>query len=141
MTDKELRHLNRRELLEILVDISRSNEELKQENAELKARIEDRELRCSEAGSLAEAAFRLNGVFEAAQAAADQYLENVKNTDSICARKQQEAEENAAAILNEARARARAVVEEAEKKAQELLASPAGNAAEPTDTESSHEEA
>lgn len=36
-----------------------------------------REIIVAEAGSIAEAALKLNKVFESAQAAADQYLENV----------------------------------------------------------------
>ena len=38
----------------------------------------DRTLRLEQVGSIAEAALSLNRVFEAAQAAADQYLESVK---------------------------------------------------------------
>lgn len=49
---------------------------------ELKGVIEEmkasREIELEEAGSIAEAALRLNGIFEAAQEAADQYLMNVK---------------------------------------------------------------
>lgn len=36
-----------------------------------------------EAGSIAEAALRLNKVFEAAQQAADQYLENIRTQAEI----------------------------------------------------------
>lgn len=61
--------------------------------AELKNTIEEmkasREIELEEAGSIAEAALRLNGVFEAAQRAAEQYLMNVKKLDA--------AKENAAA--------------------------------------------
>ena len=41
------------------------------------AELENRELVSSRAGSMAEAAMQLNGVFEAADKAARQYLENV----------------------------------------------------------------
>lgn len=54
--------------------------------AELKNTIEEmkasREIELEEAGSIAEAALRLNGVFEAAQRAAEQYLMNVKKLDA-----------------------------------------------------------
>lgn len=54
--------------------------------AELKDTIEEmkasREIELEEAGSIAEAALRLNGVFEAAQKAAEQYLMNVKKLDA-----------------------------------------------------------
>ena len=61
------------------------DERLNQKDArisELKETIEEmktsREIELEEAGSIAEAALRLNGIFEAAQEAADQYLANVK---------------------------------------------------------------
>ena len=106
MTDKEMKHLNRRELLEILINLTKDNNRLKEENEELRKRIEDRELRIGKAGSIAEAALALNGVFEAAEAAVEQYLENIRRTDEECERRKQEAEAQAAAILSDARAKA-----------------------------------
>ena len=44
----------------------------------LRRQLADRTLRLEQVGSIAEAALSLNRVFEAAQAAADQYLESVK---------------------------------------------------------------
>ena len=44
----------------------------------LTQKLESRALALSEAGSIAEAAIRINGVFEAAQRAAEQYLMNVR---------------------------------------------------------------
>lgn len=79
MTDKELRKLSRMDLLEILVEKSKENERLKLELEEVKKQLSDRMIKIEEAGSIAEAALKLNGIFEAAQAAADQYLENLHN--------------------------------------------------------------
>ena len=45
---------------------------------DLHRQLADRTLRLEQVGSIAEAALSLNRVFEAAQAAADQYLESVK---------------------------------------------------------------
>lgn len=78
MNEKELRRLSRLELIAMLLEQKRDNERLEAENKELRAQIEDRRLNCREAGSIAEASLRLNGVFEAAQKAADQYLENLR---------------------------------------------------------------
>lgn len=86
MNEKELRRLSRLELIAMLLEQKRENERLEAENKELRAQIEDRRLNCREAGSIAEASLRLNGVFEAAQKAADQYLENLR----IIERKQKE---------------------------------------------------
>lgn len=87
MTDKELRKLSRIDLLELLLEKSRENEKLKEELEQVKAQLDDRKINIEKAGSIAEAALALNGVFQAAQAAADQYLENLRRisgeTDSV----------------------------------------------------------
>jgi transposase-like protein len=78
MTDKELRKLKKTELLEMLLNLRRENDSLRQELEEAKEKLEDRTILTEKAGSIAEAALQLNKVFEAAQMAADQYLMNVK---------------------------------------------------------------
>lgn len=82
MTDKELKHLNRSDLLEILIAQMEENEKLKKQLKEVEERANNRQIAINEAGSIAEAALRLNGVFDAAQAAAAQYLENVQRLSS-----------------------------------------------------------
>ena len=81
MTDKELQHLRRSELLEILLAQQKQIDSLKKELAEAKEQL---------SGSIAEAALKLNGIFEAAQQAADQYLYSIgaaKETDEMQQRK------------------------------------------------------
>lgn len=77
MTDRELRKLSRRELLELLLEESRENERLRKELEKTKEQLNSREIKIKEAGSIAQAALQLNGIFEAAEQAAQQYLENV----------------------------------------------------------------
>ena len=77
MTDKELRHLSRAELLEMLLDKTREAERLREELAQAKGQLKRREILIENAGSIAEASLQLGGIFEAAQRAADIYLENV----------------------------------------------------------------
>ena len=77
MTDKEVRKLSRAELLEMLIDQSAELEACKKKLAAAEADLEDQKIAIDKAGSIAEASLLLNGVFEAAQAAAQQYLENV----------------------------------------------------------------
>lgn len=79
MTEKELHKLKRGELLEMMLAQSREIDALRARVRDLEEKLADREIRIRESGSIAEAALKLNGIFEAAQAAADQYLENVKN--------------------------------------------------------------
>lgn len=78
MKNKNLKRLSREALLEMLLEQSREVERLKQENLELEKELESRRIMIKNAGSIAEAALQLNQIFEAAQKAADQYLENVQ---------------------------------------------------------------
>lgn len=78
MTDKELRRLGRAELLQLMLEQSRRIEKLEKENAELKARLQNRVLVMEQSGSIAEASMKLSGIFEAAQRAADQYLDSLR---------------------------------------------------------------
>lgn len=116
MTDKELKKLSRAELLEMLLQESRENEQLRQQLAEATEKLESKEISVDKAGSLAEAALQLNGVFDAAQAAADQYLDNLRNTEAVCEKLRSDAQQEAAKIISEAKKKAAA--KEAKAKAQ-----------------------
>lgn len=78
MTEKELKKLNRYQLLELLVMQTERADSLEKKVEELQARLDDRELRFARLGSLAEAALCVSEVFESAQKAADLYLEAAK---------------------------------------------------------------
>ena len=78
MTEKELRRLSRAELLEMLLAQTEENSQLKRELQEAREALTDRKIAIEESGSMAEAALRLNGVFEAADQAVRQYLENME---------------------------------------------------------------
>ncbi|MCI6255047.1 MAG: hypothetical protein MR648_00350 [Clostridiales bacterium] len=126
MTDKDLRKLRREELLELLIDQSRKNEELQAELTELRARFEERRICLQEAGSIAEASLRLNGVFDAAQAAAEQYLENIREMsgrqESVCAQLEQESRARAERRIAEAEEKCRSMERETEEKCRTLEA-------------------
>ncbi len=79
MTDKQLRKLSRRELLEMLILQTRKVEQLEKQLEETNRKLHDRMIVIENSGSLADAVMQLNGVFEAAQNAAQQYLENIRN--------------------------------------------------------------
>ena len=78
MEERDVRKLSRSDLLEMLVEISKENDRLKEELAEANRELENRKIQISQAGSIAEAALGLNGVFDAAQKAADEYVKNIK---------------------------------------------------------------
>ena len=122
MTDKDLRHLSRAELLGILYEQQKRYEESLAENQALRQQLEDRTLRVASAGSIAEAAIQVNGVFEAAQAAADQYLASVKAATAEMVRKTDEAQRQREALLENARQEAAGIVQAAQAQADRLLA-------------------
>lgn len=78
MTDKELKRLSRSELLELLIAQKEENEKLNRQLKEARAMLDDRRIHMEKAGTMAAAALELNGVFEAADRAARQYLENIR---------------------------------------------------------------
>lgn len=78
MTDKELKRLSRAELLEMLLAQTEENERLKTELAQAQKALDDRRILIDKCGTMAEAALKLNGVFDAVDKAVRQYLENVQ---------------------------------------------------------------
>ena len=78
MTEKELKQLNRRQLLEMLLAQTERADRLQEQVELLQAELDSKELKIKEAGSLAEASLKLCGIFEAADEAARLYLENVR---------------------------------------------------------------
>jgi len=78
MTDQELKKLRRSDLLELLIAQEKENEQLRGQVAQLEKRLADRTIDLEQAGSIAEASLKIHGVFQAAQEAAAQYLENIQ---------------------------------------------------------------
>ncbi len=78
MTDQEFRRLSRAELIEIIFEFQRREDAYRKKIEELESQLADKRILIDEAGSIAEAALRLNHIFENAQAAADQYLQELQ---------------------------------------------------------------
>lgn len=78
MTEKDLKKLSRKELLELLLEQTKRADHLQLQLDQAIQQINNRTLQQTEIGSIAEAALQLNGVFEAAEAAATQYIEAIK---------------------------------------------------------------
>lgn len=111
MTEKELKKLSRKQLLELLLKQTERSDMLEAKLRAAEAELNDKTLRAAEAGSIAEEALKLNGIFEAADAAAQQYLENIRLLDE----KKKDIFEEAEA---EARKKAEEIIVEAEKRSK-----------------------
>lgn len=105
MTDRELRKLSRSDLLEMLVDLSEEHNLVKQQLKAAEEKLNNRQIMIDNAGSIAEASLQLNGVYEAAEAASEQYMENIRSLsqrqDEICRRIEWECREQAKRRLEE----------------------------------------
>ncbi len=89
MAKNDLKRMNRVQLTELLLAERHRISELEDEVAALNAKLEEREIKIENAGSIAEASLSLNRVFESAEAACRQYIENIER---ICADREKSAE-------------------------------------------------
>lgn len=132
MKEKELRRMSRSELLQMLIErtreIERLQEQLKYSRSALEktqARLADRSLALEKAGSIAEAAVKVNRVFEDAQKAAEDYLNGIRmmqqEQEKTCACMLDETRQQADEILNQARAKSAQMEADAQRRCEELL--------------------
>ena len=108
MTDREFKRLSRPQLIDIIYQFQLQIDTLTEKNQALEQALEDRRLRLSDAGNIADAALELNDCFRSAQNAAEQYLKEIK-----AIREETEAERQR--ILAQARAEAEAIIAGAKK--------------------------
>lgn len=128
MTDKELRRLSRGDLLQLLLDQSRRLSELEAKYETAHKALLDKKIKLEKAGSIAEAALALNGVFEAAEAACRQYTENVAVFEERQAQIETASAEKVDAMIKDAERRAELIVNEAETKRDAILKEAEGQA-------------
>ena len=83
MDGKELKRLNRKQLLEILLAQVTRIEELEKEISKLQKELSSKKIAIKDSGSLAEATLKLSGIFEAADQTCKEYLENVEKNAKI----------------------------------------------------------
>lgn len=125
MSQQNLKKLSRSDLLELLLEERRENELLRAELETACKKLDDRTVRLEKAGSIAEASLQLNGVFEATEAAAAQYLENIQRLsgeqESVCQRMEAEARKNAEIICAEADEYSRRVRSEADQYQRQVM--------------------
>lgn len=125
MTEKDIKKLGRAELLELLISQAEENERLRSRLASVEKQLSDRSIIMDECGSIAEASLRLGGVFEAAQKAADEYLENIKlyteSREDVFKRHEAEAFSMSKRLIAEAEKKCQYLEEETKKKCDEMV--------------------
>ena len=100
MTDKEFKRLNRSQLIEIIYQLQLRQEELTAEIERLSKELEDKRILVSEAGNIAEAALEIHNVMQAAQNAAEHFMEEMRlRSEEAYQQTLDKAKEDAAAIL------------------------------------------
>lgn len=130
MTDKELRKLSRADLIEIIYELQKREAKAKKTIDELNQKLEDKEIRIQQSGSIAEASLKIHDVFTAAQAAADQYLlslhaanenaeKQISRTEQVCRRALLAAKQQAEDILRDAESQKKQILAEAQAEADQ----------------------
>ena len=125
MVEKDLQKLSRADLLQMLIDQSEELNQLREKYAAVQAALAQKEVIVSEAGSLADAVFKLNGIFDVAQVTAQQYLDNLKSLahrqEVLCVERENECMERAGRLLVETEKRCAKMEEEARARSEELI--------------------
>ena len=125
MTEKELRKLTRAELLEMLIESRSELQDCKERLAEAEKALKSREITINKAGSIAEASLMLNGIFDAAQLACQQYTENIQRLserqEKVCAQMEAESRAVASRIIAEAERKRNEMEREAQTRSDEML--------------------
>ena len=82
MEKNALKRLNRRELLELLLEVTKENEELRIKVDNLENQVKKQTIIISEKNSVAEIGIKITGVFEVIEQATKKYLEKKDMVDN-----------------------------------------------------------
>lgn len=103
MITKELKRLSRRELVDIIYQLKKNEQELQEEIETLRNELEEKRIHISNAGSIADAAMSVTQVFSSAQMTADIYLQEIsrmrEDTEKECTKKVEDARKKVEKIL------------------------------------------
>ena len=115
MFNKELKKLSRRELVDIIYQMKKNEQQMQEEITALQEGLEDRRIRLSMAGSIAEAAMGVTQLFSTAQTTAELYLSEI-------AAMKAETEQECAKMIEEAEKKVRDIMKDGEKRFHDLNA-------------------
>lgn len=109
MISKELQKLSRRELVDIIYQLKKNDQQKQAQITALDEALQERRIRLSVAGSIAEAAADITHLFSTAQETADLYLKEIADMKA-------DAKKECAAMLEEAQKQAAEIVAESERQ-------------------------
>ena len=107
MTDRQLRKASRTDLLKLLLEQRKENETMRRQIDQLQEQLQQRQITIDQSGSLAEAALKLSGIFDAAETACQYYTENIRGLsgrqEEICRTMERETREKCDRMLEQAK--------------------------------------
>lgn len=126
MDTSDLRKLNRKELLEILLEQTTRIEDLEAELEKVSAKVDSKKISINETGSIAEASLKLTDIFKAADEAVEIYkqnaIEQLKKEEKEQKKELKETKAKVLALVEEKCRRREAEAEKKVKKLEERLA-------------------
>ena len=106
MIGKELKKLGRRELVDIIYQLKKNEQEMQEKIAALEEELQEKRIRVSVAGSIAEAAVDITQILTTAQRTADLYLHEIsymkEETEATCTKMLEDAKRQAEQLLADA---------------------------------------
>lgn len=127
MTDRQLRKASRMDLLKLLLEQRKENEALRQQLLQAQEQLQQRQITIDQSGTLAEAALKLSGIFDAAETACQYYSENIRNLsgrqEEICRTMERETREKCDRMLEQAKQMAKVYWDEYTEKCNRYMKS------------------
>lgn len=125
MTERQLRKASRPELLKMLQQSRQENDDLRQRLEQTQSQLQSRQLVVDQSGTLADAALKLSGIFEAAESACQYYTENIRTLsgrqEEICRKMEQESREKCDRMLEQAKQMAKIYWDEYAEKCSRYM--------------------
>ena len=125
MTERQLRRASRLDLLKLLLEQRKENEALRQQISQMGEQLQQRQIAIDQSGTLAEAALKLSGIFDAAETACQYYAENIRTLsgrqEEICRKMEQETREKCDRMLEQAKQMSRVYWDEYTEKCNRYM--------------------
>ena len=127
MTDRQLRKASRTDLLKLLLEQRKEMETLRRQIEQLQEQLQQRQITIDQSGTLAEAALKLSGIFDAAETACQYYTENIRGLsgrqEEICRTMERETREKCDRMLEQAKQMAKVYWDEYKEKCNQYMKS------------------